>query len=306
MSTTFTSDEINDLKTILAESHAEAKAADYAAAVASAQRAREKDPQNVYLLAFEKQLEQLAMLPSGNTLAEEARTDILDSLDGIIERAIAIAAGEETGEGSDHAAQAGATAEDRAAAREWLKSQYFQHAHKYVRKGEYDRALAEIRRVFVIDPSHETAREFETHILELKDFHRLIPEEAASPPRITPSRPSSGRSPSLRRGRGQAAGRRSTAVMVGIIALAMAFIGFALIYNWVRSSELKQQPAPVVIPQGEPYSGAPVEAPDTIRTPTDLRTSPQRPSQSGGADTTEPAPPAAEQSPTSEEPPPMP
>ena len=303
MSTPLASDEIDDLKRVLTESHAQAEAADYAAAVASAQRAREKDPQNVYLLAFEKQVEQLVMLHSSNTLAEDARTDILDSLGGIIDRAIVIASGDEPGEGSARASRAGATPEDRAAASEWLKSQYFQHAHKYVRKGEYDHALAEIRRVFIIDPANETAREFESHIQELKEFHRLIPEEAASPPRITPSRPSSGRSPSLRGGKGQAGGRRSTAVIIGIIALALAFIGFALIYNWIRSTELKQEPAPLVIPQGEPYSSEPVAAPDSIHTPSGPGTSPQPGSELGGADTTEPAPPAAEPGPTAEKPP---
>ncbi|HXX64036.1 MAG TPA: TonB family protein, partial [Bacteroidota bacterium] len=56
---------------------------------------------------------------------------------------------------------------EKAAALEWLKNQYFQHAHEYVRKGEYQNALAEIRRVYIIDANNKVAQDFEKQIGQL-------------------------------------------------------------------------------------------------------------------------------------------
>ncbi len=131
---------------------------------------------NVYILAFERQLEQLNELSQQGTLTEEQKLDILESFPGISERALA-------GGSIDTFQQApeGQAERDKVAALEWLKNQYFQHAHEYVRKGEYQNALAEIRRVYVIEPENRIAPEFEQQIVELSRLRAQERVKAAAP-----------------------------------------------------------------------------------------------------------------------------
>jgi tetratricopeptide (TPR) repeat protein len=296
MPTPLSEDERESIKKLLTEAHGRAEAGEYDAATDSVRQARERDPENIYILAFEKQVEQLSLLASSNSLTEESLADILDSLGGIIDRAVAVVSEGGTAATAAPVAPAAATPEDRAAAMEWLKSQYFQQAHQYVRKGEYDHALAEIRRVFIIEPVNETARQFESHILELKELHRLVPEAAApqappapkapAPRPRTPAQPSPAQSSPNAAEETHGAKRRSGTLIIGIIAIAMAFIGFALIYNWVRSTEAKQEPPPVVIPQPEVFFADPVTVPDTARTPGSREVAPESVSSRTGVDTT--------------------
>ena len=279
----------------LAEAQARAEAGDYVAATDFIRQARERDPENIYILAFEKQVEQLTLLSANNALTEESRVDILESLGGIVERVSSVSRQSPERLMPPHRPPHRLRPEeDRAAAMEWLKSQYFQQAHQYVRKGEYEHALAEIRRVYVIEPVNETARQFESHILELKELHGLVPHEDATSvptPKAPPPAPRTpSKSPSITE-TAQAEEepltkrRRSGTLIVGVIAIAMAFIGFALIYNWIRSNEVKQEPPPVVIPQPEVYFGDPVTVPDTGKASGIERAPPmsrERPTQQSG------------------------
>ncbi len=126
------------------------------------------DPGNIYVLAFEKQVEQLLGLGSTGALTQEQRADILESLPGIVDRAIEGATASPA-EGVMPPPQGGSPGvrDDKAAALEWLKDQYFQHAHEYVQKGQHDHALAEIRRVYIIEPNNATALDFERRVMQL-------------------------------------------------------------------------------------------------------------------------------------------
>ncbi len=138
------------------------------------------EPRNVYVLAFEKQLEQFIQLSESRTLTEDQRVDIMDSIPGIIDRAIEGAAVEQlSAERNQRALQE--SKDEKAAALEWLKDQYFQHAHEYVQKGQYDHALAEIRRVYIIDPGNTTAQEFERRIEHLTRVRTEPPSPAPAP-----------------------------------------------------------------------------------------------------------------------------
>ena len=53
------------------------------------------------------------------------------------------------------------------AALEKLKSQYFQRSDDYVEKKEYQRALEEIRRIYIIEPGSVVAKEYEKKIEQL-------------------------------------------------------------------------------------------------------------------------------------------
>lgn len=170
----------------LLEAQDRAENGDYQLAIKSIRSVKSDHPRNIYVLAFEKQLEQLHQLTSAGQLSEEQKLDILESLPGIVERAL-------DGQGAE--LSTGQTAvykpltqetirqkDEKSAALEWLKNQYFQHAHEYVRKGEYDNALAEIRRVFIIEPSNKIAQDFESQIQQLSQLKRARQVEPPPPP----------------------------------------------------------------------------------------------------------------------------
>jgi len=155
---------------------------EYAAALQQVRSVKSVQPENIYVLAFERQVEQLLELTEGGTITEEQRTDILESIPGIVERAIE----QPNTRPSDmtsperHTAQEAST-EERSAALTWLKNQYFQHAHDYVQKGQFSHALTEIQRVFIIDPNNGTARDFEKQIQKLLDLKQQTATPAGAP-----------------------------------------------------------------------------------------------------------------------------
>lgn len=139
-------------------------------ALALVKRVKALEPKNIYVLAFEKQLEQFISFEIANSLTDEQRSDIMESIPGIIERAAEGAAVEILTAERDESAASKAR-DDKNAALEWLKDQYFQHAHEYVQNEQYEHALAEIRRVYIIDTENKTALEFEKrieHLISLK------------------------------------------------------------------------------------------------------------------------------------------
>jgi len=156
---------------LLAEAQSKAESGSYADAIAAVRNAKTLEPKNVYILAFERQAEQLHELQTSNALTDEQRGDILESIPSIIEKAVELS---RTSSGVTNVSGLGrpltnleTERQEKAAALEWLKNQYFQHAHEYVRKGEYSHALAEIHRIYIIDPGNKVAKDFEKQIDQL-------------------------------------------------------------------------------------------------------------------------------------------
>lgn len=177
----------------LLEAQGRAEDGDYQLAISSIRAVKSDHPRNIYVLAFEKQLEQLHQLTSAGQLSDEQKLDILESLPGIVERALD-GNGAELSNGQTAVykplTQEGIRQKDeKSAALEWLKNQYFQHAHDYVRKGEYDNALAEIRRVFIIEPANKIAQDFESQIRQLSELKRARQAEPSPPPPPPPPAP---------------------------------------------------------------------------------------------------------------------
>jgi tetratricopeptide (TPR) repeat protein len=284
-----------DFAGYLTKARAEVEAGNYLEGLAFAQKAKGLEPKNIYVLALEKQIEQLVELSAGNALTDEQRTDILESIPGIIDRAVEGPPPEDPDEGqpvTEPEPPSEDNRADREAALEWLKNQYFQHAHDYVRKGEYDNALAEIRRVFIIDPRNTTAKQFEKHILELADLHKEHPagQVSVEPPPKSPVPPAaeSAKPPQARKADQKQTSkprrRKSTVVIVGIILVAMAFIGYVLIQLWLRedvSMPTTAEPE-VLTPQPkiyyqegqlatEPRPSEPIQPADSLRDSTGAR-----------------------------------
>jgi len=119
---------------------------------------------NVYLLALERQLEQLREFSLGIPGTEIQQRDILESLPALAERAA------ESPEKTPalYALEKTATRrEEESAAKRWLVAQYMQHAYGFLVREEYANALAEVHRIFIIDPENERAKELEHSVARL-------------------------------------------------------------------------------------------------------------------------------------------
>ncbi len=281
----------------LTEAQSLAEKGDYAAAVGAVREAKSLAPKNVYVLAFEKQAEQLSALDAARNLTDEQRTDILESIPSIIERALESSTTPGTPTGVSSLRSGGdATQEKRekAAALEWLKNQYFQHAHEYIRKGEYQNALAEIRRVYIIDPSNSIARDFEKQFEALDkmkrgDSFRMPPPASApvvqgSPPGMTPPLPSGSPSATadstrmvteeLRTPRHPKRDPRhpprlpektkedekGSALLIVLVLIGVAVLG-AVIYIYYEQHTFRKHPITALPPPSEEqFIGAPAEA----------------------------------------------
>ena len=295
-----TKDSVNSshLEQHLTEARTCAEKGDYAAAVKALGEAKSIAPKNIYVLAFEKQAEQLSALAGAKSLTDEQRTDILESIPSIIERALessltpgpptAISALKPGGDATQEK-------KDKAAALEWLKNQYFQHAHEYIRKGEYQNALAEIRRVYIIDPSNSIALDFEKKFEALDQMKRGDPLRTSppaserlsqiSPGTVTPHPPSgsppgdanatpmvTGESPSPRVQRHdhpipshpppemRKAKKRGSLLLIVLIFLALVVLG-AVIYIYYQRNSSRLRPIITSLPpsSSERFIGAPAE-----------------------------------------------
>lgn len=131
-------------------------------AVSLVRQAKAADAKNIYLIAIEKQIVKM-MDPA---LVVESRDEIVKSFPAMIERAIADT---QRRQAAAKPAENPPEKKEKEAALEKLKSQYFQRADDYVEKGEYQRALEEIRRIYIVEPGSVVAKEYEQKIEQLID-----------------------------------------------------------------------------------------------------------------------------------------
>ncbi|HTO95185.1 MAG TPA: hypothetical protein VMM80_12415, partial [Bacteroidota bacterium] len=174
---------------------------EYAEALDSLEATRLTDPGNIYIAALKRQLESLLSLSQADDLSEDRRRELMDPMQGIIECAVRDNHRQHTGapdaqiqepapeaHRESHAGESG----DAQKELEALKLLYFQRASKFVMKGEYEQALAEVRRVFVVDPENTIAREYASRVEQLIQHARRLASEPgiSSPaaPEIPPAR----------------------------------------------------------------------------------------------------------------------
>jgi hypothetical protein len=231
-------------------------------------------------------------LSEAKLLSDEQRSDIIESLPGIIERATESSSAPSSAVPvSDTRSELDREREERAAALEWLKNQYFQHAHEYVRKGEYQHALAEIRRIFIIDPENQVAKNFERQIQELSELksaqipklaERAKNEEAIHPAVIpVPSAGAVHETPTVHAAKPHPAAehagaekkspdekpqrKRLSNVLVAVILLGVIFIGYGLFSIFTRPQAMKhpgdEKPG-VITPRQEIYFQDPNARPE--------------------------------------------
>jgi hypothetical protein len=178
---------------LLREAGDKAVTGEYKAALTAVKKAKALDQANVYLLALERQIEQMEELAITGLLGEAQKTDILGSIPGLVDQASHSSSALEKPDALE--ASRTETAEEREAriaAGRWLKNQYFQRSHDFVRDGEYDQALQELRKIFSIDDQDKIAREFELKIMQMLELRRRQPLVARAdavrqqPPQVSP------------------------------------------------------------------------------------------------------------------------
>ena len=140
-------------------------------ALATIKEVKTADSKNIYLIAIEKQIAKLC----DSSLPEESRSGIVRSLPSMIDRAISDIQRRASVPKVDDSQK-----EQKEAALEKLKSQYFQRADDYVEKQEYQRALEEIRRIYIIEPGSVVAKEYEQKIEQLAALHTRNEEQTAT------------------------------------------------------------------------------------------------------------------------------
>ncbi len=175
---------------------------EYAEALDALEMARTADPGNIYIAALRRQLDALLSLSQGDELGEDQRHELMEPMPGIIDCAIrdshrqhrtgitdlprarqnevapdVPATGRETESAPERVADPGDVQKELEA----LKLLYFQRASKFVMKGEYEQALAEVRRVFVVDPDNTIAREYASRVEHLIQHARQLASEPAPP-----------------------------------------------------------------------------------------------------------------------------
>jgi protein TonB len=145
---------INHLQDI----HRKAEANNFVDALESIKEVKAADAKNIYIIAIEKQIAKL----NDPALQAESRTAIIKSLPPMIDRAISDIQRRIISPKTDDSQKI-----QKEAALEKLKSQYFQRSDDYVEKKEYQRALEEIRRIYIIEPGSVVAKEYEKKIEQL-------------------------------------------------------------------------------------------------------------------------------------------
>lgn len=152
-----------------------AETSKFTEALATIKEVKIADSKNIYLIAIEKQIAKLC----DSSLPEENRSGIVKSLPSMIDRAISDIQRRASVPKADESQK-----EQKEAALEKLKSQYFQRADDYVEKQEYQRALDEIRRIYIIEPGSVVAKEYEQKIEQLSALQARNEAEAAASTKI--------------------------------------------------------------------------------------------------------------------------
>lgn len=140
-------------------------AGNYADALQALSRAKAEDARNIYLIALEKQVTRLR---NGGILPRE-RAEIVESLQGLVERARADHRARASSGGSARSPQSSLApaAEKKDPRVKMIVDQYFRHADEWVRKRDFEAALKEIERVLLVDPENRVAKEYQSRVQQL-------------------------------------------------------------------------------------------------------------------------------------------
>ncbi|MDH3251937.1 MAG: energy transducer TonB [Ignavibacteria bacterium] len=122
---------------------------------------RAADPRNIYIIAFQHQIQKLRDLEHDRSpSALDERREILGSIPAVFERAVESARKREE-------ESPGIAGTAKTEALEELKREFLKRADQYLEVGDYDHALAEIRRANIIQPNNTDAHHYEQRIEQI-------------------------------------------------------------------------------------------------------------------------------------------
>jgi TonB family protein len=134
------------------------------------------DTRNIYIIALEKQVKLLSDLSKKHPGLDAHKKKICETLPEIIRRAIDDSRKREESQVPVTQREEHPPVEDNPYVRERelalkkLKNQFVKVAEEYIDKGDYQSALEEIRRIFIIDPENSIAKNLEKKIEALVNF----------------------------------------------------------------------------------------------------------------------------------------
>lgn len=155
----------------------------YDKALAALQEAQSVDPRNIYIIALVKQVHLLSGLKKQKTVDKTHTNKIRTIIPELVQRAIDDSRKRERPkEKNEYKTQLRGSenepdSRDRTLALDKLKSKFIKLAEESFNEGDYQNALGEIGRIFIIDPGNADAKEFEKKIKAHKDYriqHRSV------------------------------------------------------------------------------------------------------------------------------------
>jgi TonB family protein len=211
----------SSINKLLREAFAKVDLRDYEGALASMEAANILEPTNIYLDSLRRQLSEMLQLDRQGELDELTRHELIGPMPGMIECAMSESRklqearlnpparpvtafrpvdrrpGESRMAPLPEPSLSDSTAQKELEA---LKLLYFQRASKFVMNGDYEAALAEVQRVFEVDPSNTIAREYAAKVENLLGHARKLasPESDSAPAPVAPSIPPTADSPEAR------------------------------------------------------------------------------------------------------------
>lgn len=209
-------------------------------ALAELKEVKAADAKNIYIIALEKQILKL----TDTSITPDFKQEVIKSLPPMIERAI-----NDSQRRLAEKAQEPKEAKEKEAALEKLKSQYLHRADEYVEKGDYEHALEEIRRIYIIDPGNVVAKEYEQKIEQLAKLKAKSEEEKAAPKATPPVEQKEEETPSEKKG-------SSKVLIIAIAAVIVAALGVWLLTSQ-SSKEAPQQTEQQTVTIEKPTSGQP-------------------------------------------------
>jgi TonB family protein len=160
----------------------------YGKALSAVKDAKFTDPHNIYIIALEKQIKLLADLVKSKPTATSYKNEIKGTLPEIIRRSIEDSKNRvsDKASGVQSAPPVHETdpyTRERDLALKKLKNQFIKLAEEFIDRGDYQSALEEIRRIFIIEPENAIARDLEKKIETLIQYRKKDPPARPKSPR---------------------------------------------------------------------------------------------------------------------------
>lgn len=214
------------------------------------------DSKNIYIIAIEKQILKLtdAATPA------DLRSEIVKSLPPMVERAI-----NDSQRRLAEKAQEPKESKEKEAALEKLKSQYFQRADEYVEKGDYEHALEEIRRIYIIDPNNVVAKEYEQKIQQLASLKAKDETQEKATPQEVPVAPAKKEQAVIETAEEAEKGKSKLPL---IAAAAVIIIGIGVWFVLSNGSKEESQQPPVTKEEQTVAAQQPSQQPTSVESTT--------------------------------------